>query len=109
MVRTRRILEIIERDHLVDHAARVGKWFLGELKTLAARHAHDMTNVRGLGLMCAFDLPNQTARDDTVRRLREERVLVLGCGERSIRFRPALNVTMPELDFGLAALDRVLS
>jgi L-lysine 6-transaminase len=109
MVRTRRILEIIERDHLVDHAARVGKWFLGELETLAARHAHDMTNVRGLGLMCAFDLPSQTVRDGTVRRLQEERVLVLGCGERSIRFRPALNVTMPELDFGLAALDRVLS
>ena len=87
----------------------VGKWFLGELKTLAARHAHDMTNVRGLGLMCAFDLPNQTARDDAVRRLQEERVLVLGCGERSIRFVPALNVTMPELDFGLVALDRVLS
>jgi len=109
MVRTRRILEIIERDQLVVHAARVGKWFLGELETLAARHAHDMTNVRGLGLMCAFDLPSQTVRDDTVRRLREERVLVLGCGERSIRFRPALNVTMPELDFGLVALDRVLS
>src|SRR6516165_4974746 len=91
MVRARRILEIIERDQLVDHAARVGKWFLGELKTLAARHAHDMTNVRGLGLMCAFDLPSQTARDDAVRRLQEEHVLVLGCGERSIRFRPALN------------------
>ena len=109
MVRARRVLEIIERDRLVDHAARVGAWFLGELETLAARHAHDMTNVRGLGLMCAFDLPSQTVRDDTVRRLREERVLVLGCGERSIRFRPALNVTMPELDFGLVALDRVLS
>ena len=109
MVRARRVLEIIERDHLVDHAARVGKWFLGELETLAARHAHDMTNVRGLGLMCAFDVPNRAARDDTVGRLHEERVLALGCGERSIRFVPALNVTMPELDFGIAALDRVLS
>ena len=109
MVRARRVLEIIERDHLVDHAARVGKWFLSELETLAARHAHDMSNVRGLGLMCAFDVPNRAARDDTVGRLHEERVLALGCGERSIRFVPALNVTMPELDFGIAALDRVLS
>jgi L-lysine 6-transaminase len=109
MVRARRILEIIERDHLVDHAARVGRWFLGELETLAARHADDMTNVRGRGLMCAFDLPNQAARDDVIGRLQKERVLALGCGERSIRFRPALNVTMPDLDFGLAALDRVLS
>ena len=109
MVRARRVLEIIERDHLVDHAARVGEWFLGELQALAARHPDVMTNVRGRGLMCAFDLPNAPARDDAIRRLQEEHVLALGCGERSIRFRPALNVTTPELSFGLTALDRVLS
>jgi len=36
-------------------------------------------------------------------------VLVVPCGERSIRFRPALNVTEAELGVGLAALDRVLT
>ena len=109
MVRARRILEIIERDQLVDHAARVGELFLGELQTLALRHADVMSNVRGRGLMCAFDLPTRVARDEAIRRLQEEHVLALSCGERSIRFRPALNVTMPELDVGLTALDRVLS
>jgi L-lysine 6-transaminase len=43
------------------------------------------------------------------RLLQEEHVLVLPCGERSIRFRPALDVTEPELEFGLAALDRTLT
>jgi L-lysine 6-transaminase len=109
MVRARRILEIVERESLADHAARVGAWFLGELEALAGRHARDVTNVRGRGLMCAFDLPSQAARDDVIRRLQEERVLALGCGERSIRFRPALSVTMEDLNFGLAAFDRVLS
>jgi L-lysine 6-transaminase len=109
MVRARRILEIVERDHLIEHSARVGDWFLGELEALATRHPQDMANVRGRGLMCAFDLPSQAARDDAIRRLQEERVLALACGERSIRFRPALNVTMPDLEFGLAALNRVLS
>jgi len=109
MVRARRILEIIEREHLVDHAAQVGEWFIGELRELAARHADLITNVRGLGLMCAFDLRTRDARDATIRRLKEERVLALGCGERSIRFRPALNVTTSELGIGLDALDRVLS
>jgi L-lysine 6-transaminase len=108
MVRARRALEIIERDQLVDHAARVGEWFLGELNTLAARHP-EMSNVRGRGLMCALDLPNRPARDDAIRRLQEEHVLALGCGERSIRFRPALNVTTAELGFGITALDRVLA
>ena len=109
MVRARRILEIVERDHLVDHAARVGEWFLGELHTLAGRHVDVMSNVRGLGLMCAFDLPAGAVRDDSIRRLQEEHVLALSCGDRSIRFRPALNITMPELGVALAALDRVLS
>ena len=109
MVRARRILEIIERDQLVEQAARVGQRFLGELQALAVRHPDLVSNVRGLGLMCAFDLPTRAARDDAIRRLQEEHVLALSCGERSIRFRPALNVTMPELGLGIAALDRVLS
>ena len=34
---------------------------------------------------------------------------MLGCGTRSLRFRPALTVTEGELAAGVAALDRVLS
>jgi L-lysine 6-transaminase len=108
MVRARRILEIIEREHLMDHAARVGEWLLGELQELAGRRPEVMSNVRGRGLMCAFDLPTRAARDDAIERLYDERVLVVGCGDRSIRFRPALNITSAELGFGLSALDRVL-
>ena len=36
-------------------------------------------------------------------------MLVLGCGERSLRVRPALTVSVDELDRAVAALDRVLS
>ena len=39
----------------------------------------------------------------------DERVIALGCGVRSIRFRPALTVSTDELTDGLAALDRVLT
>jgi L-lysine 6-transaminase len=60
--------------------------------------------------MCAFSVPDKGTRDLVVARLRdEERVLVLGCGTRSIRFRPSLTITEPELDAGVAAMDRVLS
>ena len=109
MVRSRRLLEIIERDGLIDHAAKAGNWLLGELKALAERHPELASNVRGRGLMCAFDLPEAGTRDAAQRLLWEDHVLVLPCGERSIRFRPALNVTKSELEFGLAALDRALT
>ncbi len=109
MVRSRRLLEIIERDGLIDHAAKLGDWLLGELRTLGERHAAVASNVRGRGLMCALDLPSGRDRDAAVRRLREQHVIVLPCGERTIRFRPALDINEQELRFGLAALDRVLA
>ncbi|MGY6025069.1 L-lysine 6-transaminase [Streptomyces spinosirectus] len=110
MVRARRILEIIERDDLVANAAAVGAWFLTELRDLEARHTPVAANARGRGLMCAIDLPDGGVRDDVVRRLRtEEQVIALPCGERTVRFRPALSVTRDELGFALRALDRVLA
>src|SRR5580693_1811692 len=109
MVRSRRLLEIIERDGLIDHAAKAGNWLLGELKALAERHPELASNVRGRGLMCALDLPSGPARDTAVRMLLEEHVVILPCGEQTIRFRPPLDVTEQDLGFGLAALDRVLA
>src|SRR6516164_5487471 len=109
MVRSRRLLEIIERDGLIDHAAKTGDWLLGELRILGERHGAVASNVRGRGLMCAIDLPDSSIRDTAVRHLREEHVVVLPCGGRSIRFRPALDITEREQHFGLDAFDRVLA
>src|SRR6266581_4441629 len=63
MVRSRRLLEIIERDKLFDRAADLGAWFLAELIELGGRYPSLASNVRGRGLMCAFDLPSQAERD----------------------------------------------
>jgi L-lysine 6-transaminase len=109
MVRARRILEVIESDALIDRAAFLGAHLIAQLEDLAGRHPV-VSDVRGRGLMCAFTLPSAELRDAVVTRLREdERVLVLGCGVRSLRVRPALTVGIDEIDAGLAALDRVLT
>jgi L-lysine 6-transaminase len=109
MVRSRRLLEIIERDGLIEHAAKTGDWLIGELRTLGERHAALVSNVRGRGLMCAIDLPSGPDRDRALQLLRDDHVIALPCGERSVRFRPALDVTEQELEVGLSALDRALT
>ncbi len=109
MVRSRRILEIIEADGLFDHVAKVGEVFQSQLRDLGERHSALVSNVRGRGLMCAFDLPSESLRDAVAKGLKDERVVTLTCGERSIRFRPTLSVTEDELGVGIAALDRVLT
>jgi L-lysine 6-transaminase len=109
MVRVRRILEVIEDQGLFARAALAGEQLRLLLLGLAGRH-DVVTNVRGRGLMCAFSLPDGARRDRVLTRLREqEQVLLLGCGTRSIRFRPALTVSVADLEAGIAALDRILS
>jgi L-lysine 6-transaminase len=109
MVRARRVLEVIEADGLIARAAVAGDHLLSLLRGLADRHEM-VTDVRGRGLMCAFSLPGKGSRDAALSRLRDdEKVLLLGCGTRSIRFRPALTVSEAELEAGVAAIDRVLS
>lgn len=109
MVRARRILEVIERDGLIDRAAESGALLADLLADLAARHPA-VSEVRGRGLMRAISLPDRVTRDAVVTELHEhEHVLMLGCGDRSIRFRPALTVTEDDLRGAVAALDRVLT
>jgi L-lysine 6-transaminase len=109
MVRATRILEVIERDELAARARGLGAELLARLHDLAERH-EAVDNVRGRGLMCAFDLPTAALRDALLTTAREaEHLLLLGAGERSVRFRPPLTVTAEELALATAAIDRVLS
>ena len=92
MVRARRILEVVEADGLIPRAGALGRRLLAMLRNLADQHP-GVTDPRGRGLMCAVTLESRQLRDRVVERLRtDERVLVLGCGTRSLRFRPALTV-----------------
>ena len=52
-----------------------------------------VTAVRGRGLILAFDLPDPETRDEFWKGLFDRGVLVLQSGERSIRFRPVLDIT----------------
>lgn len=109
MVRSRRMLEIVERDDLIRRAGELGHELLAALLKVQDRFPEQIGNARGRGLMCAFDLPDAARRDRLVSRLRQdEGVLVLPCGERSVRLRPALSVTAEELWEGVAALQRIL-
>ena len=108
-VRARRILEVIEDRDLATAAGQMGKWLLDRLQDLESTH-DAVTNARGRGLMCALDFPTGEFRDEVNGLLRtEEHVLMLACGDRSLRFRPALTVTEDELAAACDALDRVLA
>jgi L-lysine 6-transaminase len=108
MVRSRRILEVIEADGLFANAAEMGAYLLAGLRELARQLPDAVRDVRGRGLMCAFSLPSVEHRDAVLGALWDRGVIMLGSGPDSVRFRPALTVTRSEIDRALAALREVL-
>ncbi len=108
MVRFMMYLEIIEEENLVANAARQGEYLLQAVYDLQNRHGDVISNGRGVGLMCAFDLPDTETRDKLMKTMWKEGALILGSGTNSIRFRPHLNVTNDEIDKGIEIIETAL-
>jgi L-lysine 6-transaminase len=97
MVRSTHYMHIIEEEFLVENAAKVGAYFLDQLRDLQ-RYEPMITAVRGRGLLLAFDLPDSATRERLWKGLFDLGLLTLRSGERSIRFRPALDITAEVVD-----------
>jgi len=108
MIRCRRFVEIIEDENLLDNAAVVGDRLLAGLRRLEEQFPGAVTNSRGRGMFLAFDLTAGETRDRALAALGEEGVLGLASGERSIRFRPPVNLPPEAADEGLLRLERGL-
>jgi len=103
MVRSKHFLRIIEQENLFETAGKTGAYFLDQLLDLQ-RECNMISAVRGRGLFIAFDMPDAKTRDDFWRELFDAGVLVLKSGERSIRFRPALDITREVIDEAMEVL-----
>jgi len=108
MVRADKMLQIIEEDGLVEHVRITGEYLLERTQQIAACHPEKMTNVRGRGFMVAFDLPNGPSVNKFINLSLDQNVIFLGCGERSIRFRPGLITQKSHIDEAFAVLDTVV-
>jgi len=108
MVRCRHFLNIYRDERLLENTKQMGGVLLRELQKLHEEFPDRVMNPRGLGLLCAFDLPTTEFRQQFRKKLFERRLVLLGCGERSVRFRTALNINEEELMRGLQIIRRVL-
>jgi L-lysine 6-transaminase len=106
MVRGTRVLEIIVEERLLENAAARGAELQAGLLALSEDLAGLIQSPRGLGLMCAFDVPSPEARSKLLARAFEERLFVLGGGTRTVRLRPALTVGADEIADAVSRLRR---
>lgn len=103
-VRSTHLLHIYEQEQLAANARRQGQALLEGLREMQ-RNYPAMTGVRGRGLMAAFNLPNRELRDRFWNGAYNLGLLVLRCGERSIRLRPVLDLKDDALHEALSIMD----
>jgi L-lysine 6-transaminase len=108
MVRSTQILDLMEEEKLVENSAIRGKYLLKRLYEIQSQYPNLISNARGLGLLCAIDFQTPELRNKFRETTEKEKLLILGCGTKTIRFRPMLNITDDELEEGLQVIEKVL-
>ena len=107
-------IRLLEEKYIAN-AERMGKYILERLQSWPAKH-RSVGNVRGKGLMIGIELvkdqknrePHPKMRQQVIQGAFEQGLLVLGCGESTIRLMPPLVVEEYQADFALDVLERVI-
>jgi 4-aminobutyrate aminotransferase len=107
-------IELLE-NNLMENAHRQGKRLMDGLLEMQ-KSVECMGDVRGRGLMAAVELvedretkkPAVKWRNRIINRSFEKGLLLLGCGENSIRFSPSLTVSASEIDVCLSIFEEVV-
>ena len=95
-------LEAIEEHDLLANAETRGAQLVDRLAE--PDHA-PVEDVRNLGLLVAIDFDTADRRDDVVEAALRRGLLTLGCGRRTLRLLPPLDVTEREVDLGASLLN----
>ncbi|KAF0683974.1 Aste57867_24055 [Aphanomyces stellatus] len=83
-------LTTMREDNLLENTEITGDYLRAGLMELAARFPGVLGNVRGVGTYIAVDFATPASRDAMIVRLRQLGLQCGGCGDRALRFRPAL-------------------
>lgn len=96
------VLEVIEREKLIDNALEVGSYLIAALKKMEV-----IDNVRGRGLMIGVDLP-ETHKQVRSNLLHQHRIFTGASNPNTVRLLPSLAVTREQADMFLAAMEKEL-
>ncbi len=97
------VIDIIERENLVENAREVGEYLIENLKKIP-----ELKEVRGRGLMIGIEIEG-SAPELRQRLLFDEHVFTGGAGQHTVRLLPALTITKADADKFLSKLKHQLS
>jgi 4-aminobutyrate aminotransferase len=108
-------IRLLEEKYIAN-AARLGEYVMGRIADWPHKHRL-VGQVRGRGLMIGIELvrnqetrePNPEARNKVIERAFEQGLLILGCGESTVRLMPPLVIDREQADFAVDILDRCIA
>lgn len=101
-------IEIIEKEKLLKSARIMGEYFLKRLKEMQEKYPDKIIDVRGLGLMLGVELKDEKRRGFVVQEAFKKRLLLLGCGYKTVRIAPPLIIEEDVADHGLNVFEEVV-
>lgn len=102
MIRCKYIILAFKKYNILDNVLRQGKALLDGLKTM--KH---LRNIRGIGLIIAFDFSSTKERNAFCKGLRQEGLICNPTREKTIRFRPNLSISQDEVNHALDIIKKV--
>ena len=96
------VLEVMEQENLLQNAAENGTYLMNRL-----RQIEGIENIRGMGLMIGFDVP-ETLKDLRKNLLQQHHIFTGEAKPNVIRLLPALTITKKQLEDFLTALEQAI-
>jgi len=108
MLRGAEYLKIIHDENLLANASEKGEKLLSGIREFCKKYDTLIENPRGRGMLLGFDAATPQDQGNLWQAMKEENLLALTCGTRTIRFRPHLDLTDDDVEQGLDRLGRAL-
>ena len=103
-----KVFDVIERENLAANARDTGAFLLRELQTVQQRFPKVVKVVRGLGLMIGIEFQPRFKAAEIVKELHKRNILTVPAGNSVIRLLPPLNLSRPEAEEGLRAVEKLV-
>ena len=104
---TNKAFDIFEKEHLVENAGKMGKYFKEKLTELQNKYSDKITDVRNAGLLIGIQLEDSIAKT-VFNKLFENKMLTSLCGGNTIRIAPPLIIKETDINIFIDTLNNIL-
>jgi len=104
-------INVLLEDNMPERAAKMGTYFISELRKVTIKYKNIVKEVRGMGLMIGIEFENDKTGYKVSKGLFDKGILVAGTliNAKTIRIEPPLTIEKTQCDFVCKALDEILS